>query len=87
MACNCATTEQINALYKKYGEKKGEKKKLTFKQKVKNAAMYAGVVLALIPIIPMLFLYVLYKGVFDDDHKISLTKFFRLNKKVQTNVG
>lgn len=86
MACNCATTEQINKIYKKYGEKRD--KGLTFKEKVKNALMYSGVAIAMVFIFPFLFLYVVYKGVFDDDHKISLTKFFRLNsKKVNTNVG
>ena len=42
---------------------------------------YVGVGLLMIPITPCLFLYVLYKALCDDDHKISLTKFFRLDKK------
>ena len=87
MACNCATQEQINELYKRYG--RGRKKSnLTFKEKAKNVVVYAGVVIAMIPVVPCLFLYVLYKAVCDDDKRISLTKFFRLDrKKVAGYVG
>ena len=81
MACNCATSEQINELYRRYGSKRDRKAKKNFKQRLKDIAMYTGVVIALIPIVPCLFLYVLYKGFFDDDHSINLMKFFRLDKK------
>lgn len=87
MACNCATSEQINELYRKYGERRTKGKKIGFRQRVKNIAMYTGVVIALVPIVPILFLYVLYKGLFDDDHRISLTKFFRLDKKKMNYAG
>lgn len=85
MACNCATSKQIDELYKKYGEKR--RQKLTFKQRVRNIFMYTGVVIAMIPIVPCLFLYVLYKRLCDDNHNISLTKFFRLDKKKIEYVG
>lgn len=81
MACNCATSEQINELYRRYGSKRDKKEKKNFKQRLKDIAMYTGVVIVLIPIVPCLFLYVLYKALCDDDHRISLTKFFRLDKK------
>lgn len=81
MACNCATSEQINELYKKYGDKRIQENK-RWQQKVKSAAMQVGVVLAMIPITPFLFIYVFYKAFCDEDHRISLTKFFRLDKKV-----
>lgn len=81
MACNCATSEQINELYRKYGSKRDRNTKVGFKQRVKDAVIYTGVAIVLIPIAPCLFLYVLYKALFDDDHKISLTKFFRLDRK------
>ena len=85
MACNCATSEQINELYRRYGEKK--KEKAPFGQRVKKVVMYVGVVLALIPIVPCLFLYVLYKRLCDDDHSISLTKFFGLKKNQMKYAG
>ena len=84
MACNCATSKQINELYRKYGSKT-DKKNLTIKEKIKYYAMRTVVVIMLIPIVPVLILYVLYKGIADDDHKISLRKFFNLNKPVVLN--
>lgn len=80
MACNCASSEQIKELYRRYGDKKKTSKE-SFGRKVKRIMTYVGVGLLMIPITPCLFLYVLYKGLCDDDHKISLTKFFRLDKK------
>lgn len=87
MACNCATKEQIDALYRKYGEKKATTKNATLKAKLKDAAVKTGVALCLIPILPALFLYVIYKGFFDDDKRISMTKFFRLDKNKMAYVG
>lgn len=88
MACNCATTQQINELYRRYGERKAEnRRKRTFWQWVKYIIMYTGVVIAMIPIAPALFLYVLYKAFCDDDKKISLKKFFRLGKNNVAYVG
>jgi len=88
MACNCATTQQINELYRRYGEKRAEnRRKRTFWQWVKYVIMYTGVVIAMIPIAPALFLYVLYKAFFADDKKISLRKFFRLGNKNVAYVG
>lgn len=84
MACNCATNEQIKELYRRYGDKKNAPKR-TFKERVKFVFMHTGVTLVMIPIIPFLLLYILYKGICDDDHKISLTKFFRLDRKVTEN--
>ena len=41
----------------------------------------------MIPIFPVLFLFVIYKGFFDDDKQISMTKFFRLDKRKMGYVG
>ena len=87
MACNCATKEQIDALYRKYGEKKVTAKNATLKAKLKNAAVKVGVVICLIPILPALFLYVTYKAFFDDDKRINMTKFFRLDNNKMVYVG
>lgn len=86
MACNCATKEQIDELYRRYGRKKDGDRKLTPKEKAKNALVYAGLVLALIPIAPLLFLFVLYKTFISKDHRISMVKFFRLDKKLKQDV-
>ena len=78
MACNCASNEQIKELYRRYGEKKSAPR--TIKQKIKYALQYTGVAIAMVFVAPFLILYVLYKGLMDDNHQISLTKFFRLDK-------
>lgn len=87
MACNCATKEQIDALYKKYGERQKVNKTDSFKVKAKKIAVTIGVGICLIPIFPALLLYVIYKGFFDDDKKISMAKLFRLNKDKMAYVG
>ena len=87
MACNCVTKEQIDALYKKYGERRSFKKTDTLKVKLKKVAVNAGIVLCMIPIFPVLFLYVIYKGFFDDDKRINMAKFFRLDKNKMAYVG
>lgn len=81
MACNCATNEQIKELYKRYGSDKDKNIHLSFKQRAKSALRYGGVAVAMIFITPFLFLYVLYKRFLTKDHRISLAKFFRLDKK------
>lgn len=78
MACNCATKEQIDALYKKYGDRNKIEKNDTFKVKAKKVLLHIGIYLCMIPIVPFLALYVLYKGLFDDNKRISMRKFFRL---------
>lgn len=81
MSCNCATKEQIDALYKKYGERRRIKKTDTFKVKAKKVFTTIGVMICMIPIFPALVLFVIYKAFFDDDKRISMTKFFRLDKQ------
>ena len=87
MACNCATKEQIDALYKKYGERRKVNNGDTFKVKAKKILTNVGVALCMIPIFPVLFLFVVYKGFFDDEKQISMTKFFRLDKRKMGYVG
>lgn len=87
MACNCATKEQIDALYKKYGERQKVNKTDSFKVKAKKIAVAIGVGICMIPIFPALLLYVIYKGFFDDDKRISMAKLFRLNKDKMAYVG
>ena len=86
MACNCATTEQLNALYKKYGEKKDES--LSSGQKFRMFFYMIGVGICLIFITPIIVCYALYKAFGTEDRTISVKKFFRLkNRKLATHVG
>ena len=86
MACNCATTEQINKLYARYGDKR-DAKKLSLKGKIKYYTQYAAMIVVMAAIMPFLLLYVIYKGAFDDDKKISIKKLFKLKNNVEVNVG
>lgn len=87
MACNCATKEQLDELYRKYGEKKAEnesKSRLKFKTIIKKI----GIIACLIVITPFLFAFVIYKAFGNGNHKISVRKFFNLHEKqLGSNVG
>ena len=87
MACNCATTEQLNALFKKYGEKKNTEN-LPFGQKVRAIFQKVGVYICLLFLLPAIVIYVFYKGAISKDRRINMKKFFNLSgKQAITNVG
>jgi hypothetical protein len=84
MSCNCATNEQINELYRRYGEKQKKKRNFSLTFLLKKIALY----ICLIPIVPALFLFVFYKAFCDDNNIISIRKFFRFkNQNIETYVG
>lgn len=83
MGCNCATKEQIEEIYKKYGDKKTMYNKST-KDKIKYYIKQTATVICMIPISIGLFLFVIYKAFCDDDKRISVNKFFRLTEQ---NIG
>ena len=85
MACNCATSKQIEELYKKYGEKRGDgEKKFSFK----NLLMKVGVYACLIVLTPLIVVYVLYKVWGSDNHNIDVRRFFNMKfREIGTNVG
>lgn len=75
MGCNCATQEQISRLYKIYGDKSVEN--ISNKQKV--GFFFKKIIVFLVVFIfsPFLIGFVLYKGIFTKDKKISVRKFLR----------
>lgn len=75
MACNCATSEQIKALYEKYG-KKSEDKNNSPKGRLRH---YAVVLCGTIIMIP-LSLFFVFKGLFLKNKKINISKFFGLKQ-------
>ena len=86
MACNCATAEQLNELYKRYGEKKAEKK--SFGLKLRLAIQKICIVFCLIFIAPVIVGYVVCKSLFTKNHKINVMDFLGIHKKeIGTNVG
>lgn len=78
MACNCATEEYINNLYKEMGAKKPTTSNLTIEEKVVFyiTKFLSAVVMSIA--LPMLFIYIAYISVFEDG-KISVAKFFGLS--------
>ena len=77
MACNCATEEYINNLYKEMRAKKPTTSNLTVEEKV---IFYIDKFLSMVVMsiaMPMLFIYIAYVSAFEDG-KISVTKFFGL---------
>ena len=79
MACNCAATEQIEELYRKYGGKRDAGRKQTISFKIKRLLTSVGVSLLMIPISIYLVFYVTKKGIKGED--ISISEFFNLKKK------
>ena len=77
MACNCVTSQQLDQLYRAFGQKRKTDENLTLMQKVKSTFMRIGLYLMMLVIIPILIIYVVYVSYFGDG-KISLTKFFNL---------
>lgn len=73
MGCNCASQEQIKKLHELYGEKLNPTTPTTLKFKLNKFLTNIGVYIAMIPIVPILIGYVLYKH-FKNDKKISLRK-------------
>ena len=84
MGCNCATTEQINELYRKFGEKQKNRKGFSLKLFLKKSLTYLCVALAT----PFIVLFVIGKAAFSKDKRISVQKFFNLKPhSMLTNVG
>ena len=77
MACNCATEEYINKLYKEMGTKKPTTSNLTIEEKIVFYAnkFFSTAVMSIA--IPLLFIYIAYVSSFKDG-KISVAKFFGL---------
>lgn len=87
MACNCATNEQLEKLYKEFGHEVDVPKDAELKFRLKNAITKVGVSIAIVFLLPYLFFYVIKEGIFGDG-KVSLAEFFGFRKKiVKEDVG
>lgn len=84
MGCNCATTEQINELYRKFGEKQSKKKGFDIVFFTRKTLTYICAAL----VTPFIVLFVIGKGMFSKDKRISVKKFFKLKPhSILTNAG
>lgn len=80
MACNCASSEEINKLYEKYGAERKRNKNNTFSHTVRKIGVWGAMVI----IMPFLFLYIIGRVIFEKEPKISFRKFFNLDGKQQS---
>lgn len=85
MACNCATQEQLNELYKKYGRKVEPDARTTWGFRIKKFVNDFFLIITMVIIVPFIFCYVMGKGLFTKEKKISLKKFFRLDNNNRLN--
>ena len=86
MGCNCASQEQIKKLHELYGEKVNPTTSTTLKFKINKFFTIAGVYIVMIPIIPIIVGYILYKH-FNNDKKISLKKMLKFFGNKNTDVA
>ena len=85
MACNCATQEQLNELYKKYGRKVEPDARTTWGFRIKKFVNDFFLNITMVIIVTYIFCYVMGKGLFTKEKKISLKKFFRLDNNNRLN--
>ena len=89
MACNCGTKEEIDKLYKAYGEKIYSTDGLTAWEKVKRAWYTFLTALTWAVVLPFMFIFVLGFLFWSEDKKLNVQNFnllriFRL-KTAETN--
>lgn len=83
MACNCITQEQLESLYKAFGDKvEKTNKKKTFKKQLQLLCVKICILL----LTPILFIFILYK-IFFKNGKINISDFFGLDKERSINLS
>lgn len=80
MACNCASKEQIEELFKIYGQKKDTPKGDITWFRIKKTLMEFGVKVCLVLLAPIVFMYIVYKF-FSKNNKISIATLFNLKNR------
>lgn len=80
MACACKVNQKIDYLHKKYGDNTPQSKKTNIRgsvlAKIENAAIY----LLMIPLLPLMAIYLIYKRVKKEN--IHIDNFVKLNTDV-----
>ena len=85
MACACKVNQEINRIHKYYsyhGKDAGERQARMGINK-KDAAITAFIYLLLIPLLPIMFLFVLFYSIFSDNRMISMRKFLGFIHRVR----
>lgn len=77
MACACKVNQEINRISKYYAYKgktaNEEKPRMSINKK--DAAITILIYILLLPLLPLMFLYVLFFGLFSKNKRFSLRKF------------
>ena len=90
MACNCGTKEEIDKLYRAYGEKLDNWDSLTVGEKVKNVIYKILTILTWVIVLPLMTIYILLFLFWSEDKRINVQNFnlLRIFKlKPSTNEG
>ena len=90
MACNCGTKEEIDKLYRAYGEKLDDWDSLTVGEKVKNVIYKILTYLTWVIVLPLMVIYIILFLFWSEDKRINVQNFnlLRIFKlKPSTNEG
>ena len=82
MPCNCKTNEKLVKLGLKYGKTKNPTRKEILKGGARQFFLTILGVALIIILSPILFLYIIGKGVFGKEKTISFKKIFKLKNNV-----
>lgn len=77
MACACKVNQEIEKIAKYYSYNGKTKREETPKMSInkKDAAITIFIYILLLPLLPLMFLYVLFFGLFSKNKRFSLRKF------------
>lgn len=88
MACNCATQEKIEEIYKVYGTKMRDTSNLTLFQWCKRIFYFIFGIIMFAVAIPAMLIYVLLSVFWRTDGKVNVDyiDFFKLNKMFKNKI-
>ena len=75
MACNCGTKEEIDKLYKAYGDKLHNTDNLSLWDKIRKAWYTFLTILTWCLVLPFMFVFILVFLFWSEDRKINVQKF------------
>lgn len=83
MGCACKVNRHIESIHRNYGENVGHKKSsMRFNAKLFIQKLFL-LIFVMIPLCPIILVYVLYQYYYKNNNKISISKFLNLKKNEQ----
>ena len=80
MACACKVNQQLDYLHKKYGNKIPVSKSTMIGFKIKEFFKHLWVYILLLPLIPIMFLHILFKMIFTKEKNIRIERLLKLKQ-------